>query len=76
MHEVEATPVVVVLALQSLEATTIKNEIATIVETEQRDVEERREREVQTKTKRGHQFLPIENEFGMDVFTMIEMEAT
>lgn len=30
MHEVEATPVVVVLALQSLEATIIKNEIATI----------------------------------------------
>ena len=40
MHEVEGTLVVVVLTLQSLEATAIKNKIATIVETEQRGVEE------------------------------------
>ena len=36
----EGTLVVVVLTLQSLEATAIKNKIATIVETEQRGVEE------------------------------------
>lgn len=28
------------------------------------------------KKKKDHQYLPVENEFGMDVLTMIEMEAT